>query len=64
LIREAKSRGVHSWTWIAALGALLMPAIAGSFNTPFYQEHAMLAMALMAIYLGSRRIPGVRGAAG
>lgn len=64
LIRGAKTRGVHSWTWIAALGALLMPAIAGSFNTPFYQEHAMLAMALMAIYLGSRRIPGVRGAAG
>jgi O-antigen ligase len=63
LIRSAKSGAFHRWTWIAAVGALLMPAIAGSFNTPFYQEHAMLSMALMAIYLGSRRIPGSGDAA-
>jgi O-antigen ligase len=60
LIRSAKSGGLHHWMWIAALGALLMPGIAGSFNTPFYQEHAMLAMAIMAMYLGLRRGPGVR----
>lgn len=64
LIRGAMAGGTRRWTWFAAVGALLMPAIAGSFNTPFYQEHAMLAMALMAIYLGSCRVPGVRGAAG
>ena len=64
LICSAKSGGFHHWMWIAALGALLMPGIAGLFNTPFYQEHAMLAMAIMAMYLGSRRVPGVRGAAG
>lgn len=55
LIHRARSGGFYHWTWIAAVGALLVPAIAGSFNTPFYQEHAMLAMALMAIYLGSER---------
>ncbi|BAV34962.1 hypothetical protein SCL_2685 [Sulfuricaulis limicola] len=64
LIRGARAGGCHRWTWIAGVGALLMPAIAGSFNTPFQQEHAMLAMALMAMYLGPRRIPGARGAAG
>ena len=55
LMRRARSSGLHRWTWIAAIGALLMPAIAGSFNTPFYQEHALLAMAVLAMYLGSER---------
>lgn len=55
LMRRARSGGFHRWTWIAAVGALLMPAIAGSFNTPFYQEHALLAMAVLAMYLGSER---------
>lgn len=64
LLRGARAGGCYRWTWIAGVGALLMPAIAGSFNTPFQQEHAMLAMALMAMYLGTRRAPDVRGAAG
>ena len=55
LMRRARSGGLHRWTWIAAIGALLMPAIAGSFNTPFYREHALLAMAVLAVYLGSER---------
>lgn len=54
----------YDWRWFAALGALTIPIVGGMVNTPFYQEHAMLAMALMAIYLGSRRLPGARGAAG
>ncbi|GAB4511981.1 MAG: hypothetical protein Tsb0026_15570 [Sulfuricaulis sp.] len=55
LMRAVRSGGWRRWTWIAAVGALLVPAIAGSFNTPFYQEHALLAMAVLAIYLGSER---------
>lgn len=35
------------WVWAAALSALVVPVTAGFFNTPFYQEHAMLAMILM-----------------
>lgn len=37
----------RKWIWAAGLGALTVPVIAGFFNTPFYREHAMLAMILM-----------------
>jgi uncharacterized membrane protein YdcZ (DUF606 family) len=37
----------QQWAWVAGLGGLVVPVIAGFFNTPFYQEHAMLAMILM-----------------
>jgi O-antigen ligase len=37
------------WSWYGGLGGLAIPIIAGMFNTPFYQEHAMLAMLLMGI---------------
>ena len=50
----------HDWRWFAAFGALGVPVIAGSVNTPFYQEHAMLAMALMAIFMATRREPPVK----
>lgn len=43
------------WTWIAAFGALMVPTIAGSFNTPWYQEHAMLAMLLIGFHLAPNR---------
>lgn len=54
----------YDWRWFGALGALTIPIVGGMVNTPFYQEHAMLAMALMAIYLGSRCLPGARAAFG
>ncbi len=38
----------RKWVWVAGLGGLVVPVVAGFFNTPFYQEHAMLAMILMA----------------
>ena len=46
--REAADGG-PGWTWYAGLGGMLVPVIAGSFNAPFSQEHAMLAMMLMAM---------------
>jgi O-antigen ligase len=46
----------RQWIWAAGLGALTVPVIAGSFNTPFYREHAMLAMILMgALYAVNRK---------
>jgi O-antigen ligase len=54
----------YDWRWFAALGALTIPISGGMVNTPFFQEHAMLAMALMAMYLGSRRIRGERDVPG
>ena len=46
-----RNRSEHGldWTWYAGLGGLLVPVIAGSFNAPFAQEHAMLAMILMGM---------------
>jgi O-antigen ligase len=64
LFKAMRDGGWYEWRWFAGFGALVVPVVSGMVNTPFYQEHAMLAMALMAIYLGSRRLPGVRGAAG
>lgn len=37
----------QQWLWISGTAALLVPVTAGFFNTPFYQEPAMLAMLLM-----------------
>ena len=37
------------WAWYGGLGGFSVPLIAGLFNTPFYQEHAMLAMLVMGI---------------
>jgi O-antigen ligase len=50
----------YDWRWFAAFGALAVPVIAGSVNTPFFQEHAMLAMALMAIFMRSSQPVGHR----
>ncbi|GMR06740.1 MAG: hypothetical protein BMS9Abin25_1360 [Gammaproteobacteria bacterium] len=46
----------RQWVWLAGLGGLVIPVIAGFFNTPFYQEHAMLAMILIgAMYAETKR---------
>ena len=43
------------WPWFGAVGALGAPVIAGSFNAPFYQEHAVFAMLLFGLYFYTRR---------
>jgi O-antigen ligase len=55
LFVDWRHKAWFEWRWFAALGALGVPIIAGMVNTPFYQEHAMLAMAVMGMYLASRR---------
>jgi O-antigen ligase len=49
LIRGVRSGRQGDWLWTACLGAAAISVIAGSFNTPFYQEHALLAMILFGL---------------
>jgi O-antigen ligase len=46
-----RSETIH-WTWIACLGALTVPIVAGSFNSSFTSEFAWLSMILMGISMG------------
>jgi O-antigen ligase len=52
LARRWRDGRVHDWTWTAALAAILVSIIAGSFNTPYYQEHALLAAIVFGLMLG------------
>jgi len=51
IIKTWRSAPNHKpvWAWYGGVGGLGIPIIAGMFNTPFYQEHAMLAMLLMGM---------------
>jgi O-antigen ligase len=53
LTRDWLAGRARDWRWGAAWGALVVPVVAGSFNTPWYQEHALLAMIWFGLYLGS-----------
>ena len=47
----------RKWVWVSGLGGLVVPVVAGFFNTPFYQEHAMLAMILLgAMYAETKKL--------
>lgn len=50
LWRDRAAAGTD-WRWGAALGAIVVSIAVGSFNPPFYQEHAFIAMALFALFL-------------
>lgn len=55
LIRRYRT-ATDDWRWGAALGACVVPIVAGSFNSPFFLEHAMLAMIVLGLFLqGDRR---------
>ena len=59
-----RSDNKHSpgWAWYGGLGGFSIPLIAGLFNTPFYQEHAMLAMLVMGIMFALANVkPGTTG---
>ncbi len=43
-----------NWLWLSGMGALVVPIVSGSFGTPWYNEHALLAMIILALYLSSR----------
>ena len=52
LVRYRPSPENIHWTWIACLGALTMPIVAGSFNSSFTNEFACLSMILLGIGMG------------
>lgn len=55
MAREWRRRGGQvDGVWFGAVGALVVPAVAGSFNTPWYQEHALLAAILIGLALSPR----------
>lgn len=56
LVRDWRAGRWFDWTWFGAFGALAAPVIAGSFNAPFYQEHAIFAMMLFGIYFRQRAL--------
>jgi O-antigen ligase len=58
LVRDRRTGHWRRWPWFAAIGALAVPVIAGLFNTPWHQEHALLAMILLAIYLSPHSTHG------
>jgi len=50
-VRDIHSSQQTSWKWYAGVGALVVPCVAGLFGTPWYQEHALLAMMVLALSL-------------
>ncbi len=44
----------YAWAWYGGTGGLIVPLVAGLFNTPFYQEHAMLAMVVTGMMFANQ----------
>jgi O-antigen ligase len=54
LFRDWRADRWRNWLWLSGMGALVVPIVSGSFGTPWYNEHALLAMIILALYLSSR----------
>ncbi|HKQ30004.1 MAG TPA: O-antigen ligase family protein [Burkholderiales bacterium] len=54
LFRDWRADNFRHWPWLAGVAAILVPTIAGSFNTPWYQEHAILAMIFVGLCLSDK----------
>ncbi len=54
LFRDWRADRWKNRLWLCGMGALVVPIVSGSFNTPWYNEHALLAMIVLALYLSSR----------
>jgi len=59
LIRDWRADRWKNWLWLSGMGALVVPIVSGSFGTPWYNEHAWLAMIIIALYLSSRNPEGI-----
>jgi len=55
LILHRPRNGKLSWSWVAGLGALIVPVVAGSFNSSFANEFAWLSMLLTGHTMGILR---------
>ncbi len=54
LVRDWRADRWKNWLWLSGMGALAVPIVSGFFGTPWYNEHALLAMIILALYLSSR----------
>jgi MFS family permease len=55
LIRHRpRLENIH-WSWVACLGALVIPIVAGSFNSPYINEFAWLSMIILGIGMGREK---------
>jgi O-antigen ligase len=57
LITRRPRSGRVTWSWVAALGALVLPVVAGFFNCSFANEFAWLSMLLLGHTMGVLRDP-------
>ena len=55
LILHRPRNGKLTWSWVAALGALIVPVVAGSFNCSFANEFAWLSVLLLGHTMGILR---------
>ena len=52
LILHRPRNGKLGWSWVAALGALIVPVVGGSFNCSFANEFAWLSLLLLGHTMG------------
>ena len=57
---KGAARGEITWLWIAAVGALVIPIVGGSFNSPFMKAHALLSMMVLGMWAASAGSKDVR----
>ncbi|MEY3200891.1 MAG: hypothetical protein RIR70_441 [Pseudomonadota bacterium] len=55
MLGQAARQGDTDWLWVAALGALAVPVIAGLFNTPWMGEHALLGAVIFGLLAAKKR---------
>jgi hypothetical protein len=46
-----RARDYCTWQWYGALGGLVIPVVAGLFNAPWHQEHAVFAALALGMFL-------------
>lgn len=56
LMRDWRATRQRAWRWFSAVGALLVPVLGGMVGTPWYLEHALVAMTVLALYSGANRV--------
>ena len=54
LVQDWRADRWKNWLWLSGMGAMVTPIVSGFFGTPWYNEHALLAMIILALYLSSR----------
>jgi O-antigen ligase len=61
-VRLLRSSARAHWLNVAAMGALLVPALSGLVGSPWIKEHAILAMIVLGLWAGHERLAATRSA--